>query len=84
MNTEHHPIESFATGRPKLPMGASQHEAEEIDYESLPSSYSLQSNMLAGAFAGVMEHSVIYPVDLLKVGLPCFQVCVHAFLEQSS
>ncbi|KAI1986907.1 Fe(2+) transporter [Ophidiomyces ophidiicola] len=40
--------------------------AEEFDYEALPSNYSLGHNMLAGAFAGVAEHSVMYPVDLLK------------------
>jgi solute carrier family 25 iron transporter 28/37 len=35
-------------------------------YEALPSNYGLGHNMLAGAFAGIAEHSVMYPVDLLK------------------
>ncbi|KAH7039096.1 mitochondrial carrier domain-containing protein [Macrophomina phaseolina] len=35
-------------------------------YESLPPNYSLTANMLAGAFAGIAEHSVMYPIDLLK------------------
>ncbi|KAG2024292.1 hypothetical protein GB937_003945, partial [Aspergillus fischeri] len=35
-------------------------------YEALPSNYGLGRNMLAGAFAGIMEHAVMYPVDLLK------------------
>jgi len=38
---------------------------EEIDYESLPGG-SLASNLLAGAFAGIMEHTVMYPVDAIK------------------
>ncbi|KAI8939556.1 hypothetical protein NX059_003323 [Plenodomus lindquistii] len=39
---------------------------EEHDYEALPPNFSLSANMLAGAFAGIAEHSVMYPVDLLK------------------
>ncbi|KAL1989871.1 hypothetical protein VTN49DRAFT_7068 [Thermomyces lanuginosus] len=39
---------------------------QEYDYEALPSHYGLGHNMLAGAFAGIAEHSVMYPVDLLK------------------
>ncbi|KAA6411501.1 MAG: mitochondrial RNA splicing [Lasallia pustulata] len=39
---------------------------KEFDYEGLPPSFSLAHNMLAGAFAGVAEHSIMYPVDLLK------------------
>jgi solute carrier family 25 (mitochondrial iron transporter), member 28/37 len=35
-------------------------------YEALPPNYGLGHNMLAGAFAGIAEHSVMYPVDLLK------------------
>ncbi|KAI5776891.1 mitochondrial carrier domain-containing protein [Geopyxis carbonaria] len=38
---------------------------EEIDYESLPGG-SLASNLIAGAFAGIMEHTVMYPVDAIK------------------
>ncbi|KAJ9647221.1 asparaginyl-tRNA synthetase [Coniosporium tulheliwenetii] len=42
-------------------------EETDYDYESLPPNFSLAANMLAGAFAGIAEHSVMYPVDLLKV-----------------
>ncbi|KAF2835926.1 mitochondrial carrier [Patellaria atrata CBS 101060] len=38
-------------------------------YEALPPNYSLAANMLAGAFAGIAEHSVMYPIDLLKTRL---------------
>lgn len=44
---------------------AEVHEVEH-DYESLPPNFSLSANMLAGAFAGIAEHSVMYPIDLLK------------------
>ncbi|KAK2738573.1 Fe(2+) transporter [Myotisia sp. PD_48] len=39
---------------------------EDFDYESLSENSTLGHNMLAGAFAGIAEHSVMYPVDLLK------------------
>ena len=40
--------------------------AEEIDYEALPSHAPLHSQLLAGAFAGIMEHSLMFPIDALK------------------
>ncbi|KAJ4570974.1 Fe(2+) transporter [Exophiala dermatitidis] len=39
---------------------------EEFDYEALPPNYGLGHNMLAGAFAGIAGHTVMYPVDLMK------------------
>ncbi|KKA29294.1 hypothetical protein TD95_002514 [Thielaviopsis punctulata] len=39
---------------------------EEYDYEALPPNFSLGQNMLAGAFAGIAEHTVMYPVDAIK------------------
>ncbi|KPI34944.1 Mitochondrial RNA-splicing protein MRS3 [Cyphellophora attinorum] len=39
---------------------------EEYEYEALPSTYGLYHNMAAGAFAGIAEHTVMYPVDLMK------------------
>lgn len=39
---------------------------EEFDYEALPEGYGLGHNMMAGAFAGIAEHTVMYPVDLMK------------------
>ncbi|KAI5837381.1 mitochondrial carrier domain-containing protein [Morchella snyderi] len=38
---------------------------QEIEYEGLPGG-SLASNLVAGAFAGIMEHVVMYPVDAIK------------------
>ncbi|KAJ8107149.1 hypothetical protein OPT61_g9065 [Boeremia exigua] len=48
--------------RPAVPVEEAEH-----DYEALPPNFSLGANMLAGAFAGIAEHSVMYPVDMLKV-----------------
>lgn len=42
---------------------------EEVDYEGL-STDSLAINMLAGSLAGISEHAVMFPVDMIKVGLP--------------
>lgn len=39
---------------------------EENPYESLPPSSTMTTHMLAGAAAGIMEHSVMYPVDCVK------------------
>ncbi|XP_041880732.1 mitoferrin-1-like [Corvus kubaryi] len=36
------------------------------DYESLPSGAALGTHMVAGAVAGIMEHTVMYPVDSVK------------------
>lgn len=36
-------------------------------YESLPPYVSVTTHMTAGAVAGVLEHSVMYPVDSVKV-----------------
>lgn len=36
------------------------------DYETLPSS-STATHMVAGSFAGIMEHCIMYPVDSVKV-----------------
>ena len=39
---------------------------EESEYESLPTE-NFGVHMMAGAFAGIMEHCVMYPVDFVKV-----------------
>lgn len=41
-------------------------EMGEAEYESLPTN-SLPSHMLAGGAAGILEHTVMYPVDCVKV-----------------
>lgn len=41
-------------------------EIQEIDYEALPDSAPLSYQLLAGAFAGIMEHSIMFPIDALK------------------
>ncbi|GMM38489.1 hypothetical protein DASC09_058280 [Saccharomycopsis crataegensis] len=38
----------------------------EYDYESLPEGSSLLAQLTAGAFAGILEHTVMYPVDVIK------------------
>lgn len=43
------------------------------DYESLPAHASLTIHMTAGAVAGILEHTVMYPVDSVKVGLLAHQ-----------
>ncbi|KAJ5730814.1 Mitochondrial substrate/solute carrier [Penicillium malachiteum] len=45
---------------------ADEVSGQEFDYEALPANYGLGPSMLAGAFAGIAEHSVMYPVDLMK------------------
>ncbi|KAJ8515732.1 hypothetical protein ONZ45_g6892 [Pleurotus djamor] len=46
--------------------------AEEIDYEALSPNASLGVNMLAGAFAGITEHAVMFPVDSIKTRMQVF------------
>ncbi len=39
---------------------------EMDDYESLPN-HSLYVHMVAGAVAGIAEHTVMFPIDSVKV-----------------
>ncbi|CDR45864.1 CYFA0S20e01068g1_1 [Cyberlindnera fabianii] len=39
---------------------------DEVDYEALPEGATLTAQCVAGAFAGILEHTVMYPVDALK------------------
>uniref|UniRef100_A0A9L0SCD5 Mitoferrin-1 n=3 Tax=Equus TaxID=9789 RepID=A0A9L0SCD5_HORSE len=41
-------------------------DAGSEDYENLPTSASLSTHMTAGAMAGILEHSIMYPVDSVK------------------
>ncbi|XP_066062288.1 mitoferrin-1-like isoform X6 [Chamaea fasciata] len=51
--------------------GAGLREGEE--YESLPSGAALGTHMVAGAVAGIMEHTVMYPVDSVKTRMQSLQ-----------
>ena len=42
-------------------------EGDGGDYESLPPHVSVATHMTAGAVAGILEHTVMYPVDSVKV-----------------
>lgn len=44
--------------------------SEDDGYESLPVHASFSTHMTAGAVAGVLEHTVMYPVDSVKVTSP--------------
>ncbi|OAJ36469.1 hypothetical protein, variant [Batrachochytrium dendrobatidis JEL423] len=44
---------------------------DDFDYESLPDS-SMAINLLAGAFAGITEHVVTYPMDAIKTRMQFF------------
>lgn len=48
-------------------------EEEDYDYESLPPNFSLLQNMAAGAFAGIAEHTVMYPIDAIKTRMQVLQ-----------
>ncbi|CAG8643719.1 3050_t:CDS:2, partial [Dentiscutata heterogama] len=39
---------------------------QDHDYESLPANSSLTANLIAGALAGIGEHTIMYPVDSIK------------------
>lgn len=41
--------------------------SESNEYECLPPHASLTTHMTAGAVAGILEHTVMYPVDSVKV-----------------
>lgn len=40
---------------------------EEIDYEGLGDNVPLHINMIAGALAGISEHALMFPVDVIRV-----------------
>lgn len=47
--------------------GTDTETGPEPDYEALPRGSAASTHMLAGAVAGVLEHSLMYPVDCVKV-----------------
>lgn len=48
------------------------------EYESLPESCGPQIHMLAGAAAGIAEHCVMYPVDVVKTRMQSLNPCPQA------
>ena len=46
---------------------------EEADYESLPTT-SVKVQLLAGAIAGIAEHTIVYPIDAIKVRIPTIDI----------
>lgn len=55
------------------------------DYESLPPHASVMTHMTAGAVAGILEHTVMYPVDSVKVTYAEALGCgPHLFCPRSS
>jgi solute carrier family 25 iron transporter 28/37 len=59
-------LETFHTS--SHPIGKRQQldQMDEVDYEALPESATMTAQLAAGAFAGIMEHSVMFPVDAIK------------------
>lgn len=62
-------------------------EPVEIDYEALPETATLGAHLMAGAFAGIMEHTLIFPIDSIKTrmqivapGMPISRSIVRAIL----
>lgn len=53
------------------------------EYDALPDEWPIRTHMLAGAAAGVMEHTVMYPVDCIKVWRKIVLQC-SALLESVS
>lgn len=47
---------------------------DEIDYEALPDNSPLAAQLAAGALAGIMEHTVMFPLDSLKTRMQTNQV----------
>ncbi|KDQ61550.1 hypothetical protein JAAARDRAFT_31003 [Jaapia argillacea MUCL 33604] len=45
---------------------------EEVEYEALSPNAGLTVNMLAGALAGISEHAVMFPVDVIKTRMQVF------------
>lgn len=43
------------------------HQQLVVDYEELPAGAPTSITLLAGALAGITEHTVTYPLDSIKV-----------------
>lgn len=58
---------------PGPPAAAGAGLMDSEDYESLPSGVALGTHMVAGAVAGIMEHTIMYPVDSVKTRMQSLQ-----------
>ncbi|XP_071310941.1 mitoferrin-1 isoform X2 [Agelaius tricolor] len=58
---------------PGPPAAAGAGLADSEEYESLPSGVALGTHMVAGAVAGIMEHTIMYPVDSVKTRMQSLQ-----------
>lgn len=47
------------------------------DYESLPEHIPFSNHLIAGALAGIMEHSLMYPVDNIKTRIQAAHHSAH-------
>ena len=66
-NVQQYGIHSFGRWQfQELASLSEQIMVDESEYESLPTE-NVGVHMLAGGFAGIMEHCVMYPVDFVKV-----------------
>ncbi len=46
----------------------------QVDYEALPKESPVMAQLFAGAFAGILEHSVMYPIDAIKTRMQIAQM----------
>ncbi|XP_034617729.1 mitoferrin-1 isoform X1 [Trachemys scripta elegans] len=63
----------LSCGRPAAALPGMEAESPGEDYESLPTGASLSTHMTAGAVAGILEHTVMYPVDSVKTRMQSLQ-----------
>ncbi|KAG7699740.1 hypothetical protein KL930_001627 [Ogataea haglerorum] len=59
------------------------HDGVEIDYEALPENSPVVAQLVAGAFAGIMEHTVMYPIDAIKTRMQTLKVPLNEGVIQS-
>lgn len=57
------------------------HLIDYDDYEALPESSTLTTHLIAGAFAGMAEHCVMYPVDSVKTRMQCMKPSPNAIYK---
>lgn len=63
---------TLAAAPPPPSSSPPQQQHQEIDYEALPENSTVLAQLTAGAFAGIMEHSLMYPIDVIKTRMQLF------------